>query len=127
MLLYYLPISITSFYSNPQVGSLLIPNISNIAIVIVGTKNNNDIELSAANSFAVTNMDTTNYSLLRGETINNASGTNALICGSGFSNFITENMPNNHYLNISSINGTNNTGVKQTIAGVFDLSAMWLE
>lgn len=91
------------------------------------TKNNNVIELSAANSFAVTNMDTINYSLLRGETVNNASGTNALICGSGFSNFITENMPNNHYLDISSINGTNNTGVKQTITGVFDLSAMWLE
>ena len=100
---------------------------STVSVAGTVTKNNNVIELSAANSFVVTNMDTTNYSLLRGETVNNASGTNALICGSGFSNFITENMPNNHYLDISSINGTNNTGVKQTITGVFDLSAMWLE
>ena len=100
---------------------------STVAVDGTVTKNDNVIELSAVNSFAVTNIDTTNYSLLRGETINNASGTNALICGSGLSNFITENMPNNHYLDISSINGTNDTGVKQTSTGVFDLSAMWLE
>ena len=49
--------------------------------------------------------------------------------GSGSSNFgsTAGNLPYNHYLDITSINGSNATGIKQTATGTFTCEEMWLE
>jgi hypothetical protein len=64
---------------------------------------------------------------MRGKVGAHASGTNQLLCGSGSSNFTASNMPYNNGLNVSSINGSNTVGVKQTANGVFDATEIWLE
>lgn len=91
------------------------------------TKEVEDIRLSAANAQASVSIDTTDYTLLRGVVYDRASGTNALLCGSGSANFVAGNMPYLQGLDVSSLNGSNATGVKQTGAGDFTVESLWLE
>ena len=98
-----------------------------IVISGTGTKGTDAIQLTAANAQAVATIDTTDYSLMRGKVGSHASGTNQLICGSGASNFTASNMPNNNGFDVSSVNGSNAVGVKQTVVGIFDATEFWLE
>ncbi len=91
------------------------------------TKGVDKLTLGASSSTAKASIDTTDYSLLRGTTKDNASGTVALVCGGGSSTFTSANMPNNQSLDISSINGSNDTGVSMTASGTFDVAELWLE
>ena len=101
--------------------------LETLTITGTGTKNDDCIQLTADNSQALAAIDTTDYSLMRGKVGAHASGTNQLLCGSGSSNFTASNMPYNNGLDVSSINGSNAVGVKQTAAGVFDTTELWLE
>lgn len=103
----------------------------NSSLAFSGTASNisSAIKLIAANDEASLAIDTTDFTLLRSAEGQYGSGTNALICGSGSSNFgsTAGNLPYNHYLDISSINGENVVGVKQTAAGTFEATELWLE
>ena len=101
--------------------------LETIVISGTGTKGTDAIQLTAANAQAVATIDTTDYSLMRGKVGSHASGTNQLICGSGASNFTASNMPNNNGFDVSSVNGSNAVGVKQTAVGIFDATEFWLE
>lgn len=98
-------------------------------LILVGSasKDSDCLKLIAANDQAFKNLDTTDYTLLRGVVGSNASGTNVLLCGSGSATFTADNMPYNQSLDVSSINSTNATGVKQTATGTFDAAEIWLE
>lgn len=85
------------------------------------------IKLTAQNAQASKSLDTTSYNLLRGVEGMYGSGTNQLLCGSGSANFATDYLPYNQFLDISSINGSNATGIKQTAAGTFTCEEIWTE
>lgn len=101
--------------------------LETITISGTGTKGADAIQLTAANAQAVATIDTTDYSLMRGKVGSHASGTNQLLCGSGVSNFTANNMPYNNGFDVSSVNGSNSVGVKQTANGIFDATEIWLE
>lgn len=90
------------------------------------TKNADCITLATANSTATATLDTTSNKVLYGIAGMNATGTNALVCGSGSSTFTANTMPKNT-LDITSINGSNAVGIKQTAVGKFDCEAIWIE
>ena len=91
-----------------------------------GTKKNDCITLTVTNQTAVDTLDTTDYTAMGGYVGKNASGTNQLICGSSTSNFSLANLPDGNAIDISSVNGTNSVGVKQTANGTFDIEEIWL-
>lgn len=91
------------------------------------TKGNYSLKLAAQNAQASKSFDVSSYNLMRGHVGQNASGTNQLICGSGSANFVADYMPYNQSLDISSLNGSQTTGVKQTAAGTFECEEIWVE
>ena len=98
-------------------------------VTLAGTasKEEYDVKLIASNDQASKTLDTTDYDLLRAVVGKYASGTNVLFAGSGNATFTAANMPYNQSLDVSSINGDNAVGVKQTSTGIFTAEEWWLE
>lgn len=90
-----------------------------------GTKGEYALTLSAVGT-AILTTDTTSYTAMGGKVGMNASGTNALKCGSATSNFTATNMPYGNGIDITSVNGSNAVGIAQTSAGTFDAEEVWI-
>ena len=97
-----------------------------LPITTTGAKNPDTITLSTV-SGAKASTDVTSAKRLRASVGANASGTVRLVCGSAFKAITGADMPNNAYLDISSVNGSADVGVDMTSAGTFDIAEMWLE
>lgn len=70
-------------------------------------------------------LDTTSYKLLRATDENKASASDRLECGGSYAN--VNGLPNNNYLDISSVNGNNQAGFSVIQSGNADFVSVWLE
>lgn len=85
-----------------------------------------DVEtVTKTTTSVLANIDTTDYKLLRATVGQYARTNDTIKCGSGSATLTTAMMPNNCYLDVSSINGTNQTGFS-SVANTSDISC-WLE
>ena len=91
-----------------------------------GTKNSDCLTLSAVGTATVT-IDKGTRTYMGGKAGLHASGTNRLICGTGYSAFTSSNMPDSNGFDISSISGSVAVGIEQTASGTFDCTEIWIE
>lgn len=125
---YYISFAKIQFYGTPDYDSRTYiydhgVEVTGLTLSGTATKEADSIKLTAANDTATVTIDTTDNKLLSGTAGLNMSGTNTLICGSASATFTASPKAN---LDISSVNGDNATGVKQTAAGTFECSEIWL-
>lgn len=85
------------------------------------------LTLSAVNDQIYTNINLSNYSILRCRTNNNLNGTSQLMAGTTTYTLIANDAPDAHGINIASLTSTVNTGIKMTAAGKCEVNELWLD
>lgn len=80
-------------------------------------------EVTKTATSVLATIDTTNYTLLRATTGNDATTSDTIKCGSASANL--NDIPNNSYLDITNVNGENETGFS-SVANTSDISC-WVE
>lgn len=83
------------------------------------------VALTKTDTSALANIDVSDKSLLRATVSDYATASDKLQCGTAFA--LANNLPNNFYLDISNISGTQETGFAVIDGTHLDTTSLWLE